>query len=195
MENTMDRPSVEQLGREIDRRKRKTQLRRIIRNMLYALVAVAAAAVLISTLFFPTLKIYGSSMTPTFHEGEIVVCRKNAAFQTGDIIAFYYNNKILIKRVICGPGDWFNMKDDGTVFVNGVQLDEPYVTESGFGPCDLELPYQIPDGQYFAMGDERASSIDSRMSQIGCVSKEQIVGKIILCVWPLRDFGRVSFKG
>ena len=192
MEQRTDRPSVEQLEREIRRRKRGTQTRRVLRSTLFSLLTVAAAAVLVSTLFFPALRIFGNSMGPTLQEGEIVVCRKNSSFQTGDIVAFYYNNKILVKRVICGPGDWFNMKEDGTVIVNGSVIDEPYVTESGYGPCDLELPYQVPEGQFFMMGDQRASSIDSRMSQVGCVSQEQIVGQIILCIWPLEDLGRIE---
>lgn len=192
MEQRTDRPTVEQLDREIRRRKRSLQTRRVLRNTLYSLLTVAATAVLVSTLFFPALKIFGNSMVPTLHEGEIVVCRKNSGFQTGDVVAFYYNNKILVKRVICGPGDWFTMKEDGTVIVNGSVIEEPYVTENGFGPCDLELPFQVPDGQFFVMGDQRASSVDSRMSQVGCVTQEQIVGQIILCIWPLENFGWIE---
>lgn len=192
MEQRKDRPTVEQLDREIRRRKRSLQTRRVLRSTLYSLLTVAAAAVLVSTLFFPALKIFGNSMVPTLHEGEIVVCRKNSGFRTGDVVAFYYNNKILVKRVICGPGDWFTMKEDGTVIVNGKVLDEPYVTENGFGPCDLELPFQVPDGQFFVMGDQRASSVDSRMSQVGCVTQEQIVGQIVLCIWPLENIGWIE---
>ena len=192
MEQRTDRPTVEQLDREIRRRKRSLQTHRIVRSTLYSLLTVAAAAVLVSTLFFPALKIFGNSMVPTLHEGDIVVCRKNSGFQTGDVVAFYYNNKILVKRVICGPGDWFTMKEDGTVIINGSVIDEPYVTENGFGPCDLTLPFQVPDGQYFVMGDQRASSVDSRMSQVGCVTQEQIVGQIILCIWPLENFGWIE---
>lgn len=185
-------PSAEQIAGEINRRKRGKQLRRVIRSTLYGLLTVAALAILVSTLFFPALKIYGNSMVPTLKEGEIVISRKGSAFNTGDIIAFYYNNKILVKRVICGPGDWFNMQSDGTVYVNGVRLDEPYVTEEGFGPCDLVLPFQIPEGQFFVMGDQRLSSVDSRMSQIGCISAEQIVGKIFMCIWPLENIGLIA---
>jgi len=191
-ESRTDRPSSEQIAGEIKRRKRRRQLRRVIRSALYGLLTVAALAILVSTLFFPALKIYGNSMTPTLEEGEIVIARKGSSFKPGDIIAFYYNNKILVKRVICGPGDWFNMQSDGTVFVNGVRLEEPYVTEEGFGPCDLNLPYQVPDGQFFVMGDQRLSSVDSRMSQIGCISTEHIVGKIFLCIWPFDHAGLIE---
>ena len=148
--------------------------------------------ILLATLFFPVLKIYGNSMSPTLDEGQIVVALKGSSFDTGDIIAFYYNNKILVKRVICGAGDWVNIYEDGSVLVNGSLLDESYLSEAAYGACDLELPYQVPEGQIFVMGDQRLSSIDSRSSIVGCVSQEQIVGRIVLCIWPLRDFGPVG---
>ena len=131
-------------------------------------------------------------MSPTLDEGEIVVAIKNAKFTTGDVLAFYYNNKILVKRVICGPGDWVDLMEDGTVVVNGVIIDEPYLQEKAFGTCDLELPYQVPEGQYFVMGDHRATSIDSRSSLVGCVAKEQIAGRIVMRLWPFSVFGPVS---
>ena len=186
------RPSVRQLEEEIERAEQKQKFHRTFRSTIYILITVAAVAILISSLLFPVLKIYGASMSPTLDEGEIVVAIKNAKFTTGDVLAFYYNNKILVKRVICGPGDWVDLMEDGTVVVNGVIIDEPYLQEKAFGTCDLELPYQVPEGQYFVMGDHRATSIDSRSSLVGCVAKEQIAGRIVMRLWPFSVFGPVS---
>ena len=142
-------------------------------------------AVLVATLWLPVLQIYGSSMTPTLEEGDIVVSIKSKTYETGDIVAFYYNNKILIKRVIAGSGDWVDLDEDGTVYVNGEMLDEPYVKDKAFGECDLELPYQVPESRIFVMGDHRSVSVDSRSKAVGCVAEEQIVGKLVCRIWPL----------
>ena len=185
-------PSVEQLEAEIEREEQRRRFGSTLRSTVYILVTVAAAAILLSSLLFPVLRIYGNSMAPTLDEGQIVLALKNSDFTTGDVLAFYYNNKILVKRVICGPGDWVNILEDGSVTVNGSPLDEPYLQEKAFGTCDLELPYQVPEGQYFVMGDQRESSIDSRSSLVGCVAKEQIVGRIVLCLWPMHEIGAVA---
>ena len=155
-------------------------------------MTVAAAAVLIAVLLMPVLQIYGSSMTPTLSEGEIVVSVKGTDMKTGDIVAFYYNNNVLVKRVIAQPGDWVNISEDGTVFVNNEAIDEPYLTEKAFGECNIQLPYQVPDSRIFVMGDHRSVSIDSRNTAVGCVAAEQIVGKIVFRVWPLGEFGKVA---
>lgn len=181
-------PTTAQLEQEYRRVSKKKKFGRAVRSTIYIIATVAAFAILISTLFFPVMRIYGNSMVPTMNEGEIVVAKKGSRFSRGDIIAFYFNNKVLVKRVICGPGDWFDIREDGTVTVNGVAIDEPYLTEKSFGICDLKLPYQVPNEQYFVMGDQRSVSVDSRSTQVGCVSQEQIVGRIWLCVWPFADF-------
>ena len=182
-------PTLEQLTAELARENYKRRFGRVLRSTLFTLVVVAAAAVLVATVWMPVLQIYGSSMAPTLDEGEIVVSWKGSAFHQGDIVAFYYNNKILVKRVIAGPGSWVDIHEDGTVFVDGEQLDEPYLTEKAFGGCDIQLPYQVPDGRYFVMGDHRSTSVDSRHSAVGCVADEQIVGKIVFRVWPLNALG------
>ena len=164
----------------------------VLRSTVYALVVAAALAVLVATLWTPVLQIYGSSMTPTLSEGQFVVSIKGLDFEQGDLVSFYIGNKLLVKRVIASPGDWVNIREDGTVFVNDVQLEEPYVDELAFGQCDIELPYQVPESCYFLLGDHRESSVDSRSSSVGCVSKDQIVGKIVFCVWPLSEFGPVG---
>lgn len=186
---TEERPEVGQLEAELSRVDYRYRYRATLRSTVYTLIVVAAIAVLVATLWLPFLKIYGHSMTPTLKDGQIVVCVKTAEFRTGDIVAFYFNNKILIKRVICGPGDWVDINEDGEVYVNGKKLDEPYLKEQSLGECDINLPYQVPDGKWFVMGDHRSTSVDSRSKSIGCVAQEQVVGKIVFRIWPLKQIG------
>ena len=185
-------PSAEQLEAELKREKYKRRYHSVLRSTIYTLITVAAIAVLVATLWLPVLQIYGSSMTPTLQDGEIIFSVKTADLEPGDIVAFYYNNKILVKRVICGPGDWIDIDEDGTVYVNEVRLEEPYLTEKTLGDCNIDLPFQVPDGKVFVMGDHRSTSVDSRNTAVGCVAKEQIVGKIIFRIWPLNRLGDVD---
>ena len=179
----LPQPSVEELEAELKRERYKRRYHSVFRSTVY--ITVAAIAVLVATLWMPVLQIYGSSMSPTLQDGEIIFTVKTSDFKPGDIAAFYYNNKILVKRIICGPGDWINIDEDGTVYVNDIRLEEPYLTEKALGECNIELPYQVPDGRYFVMGDHRSTSVDSRSTAVGCVAGEQIVGKIIFRIWPL----------
>ena len=185
-------PSAEQLEAELKREKYKRRYHSVLRSTIYTLITVAAIAVLVATLWLPVLQIYGSSMTPTLQDGEIIFSVKTADLEPGDIVAFYYNNKILVKRVICGPGDWVNIDEDGTVYVNEVRLKEPYLAEKALGDCNIERPDQGPDGKSFGMGDHRSTSVDSRNTAVGCVAQEQIVGKIIFRIWPLNRLGDVD---
>jgi len=184
-----ERPSVEQLETELKRVNYHSRYRKVLRSTVCTLITVAAVAVLVATLWLPVLRIYGSSMTPTLNDGEIVFSIKTADMKPGDIVAFYYNNKILVKRVIANPGDWVDIDEDGTVYVNDMALMEPYLTEKHFGDADIELPYQMPDGKVFVMGDHRSTSVDSRHMAVGCVSQEQLVGKIVFRVWPMNSMG------
>jgi len=185
-------PSAAEVERELKRERYKRRYRRTLKSTVFALVTAAAAAVLVATLWLPVLQIFGSSMTPTLQEGQIVVSVKADRMEPGDIVAFYYGNKVLVKRYIAGPGVWVDMREDGTILLNGEVLEEPYLTEKAFGICDLELPYQVPEGTYFLVGDHRESSVDSRHSSVGCIAEDQIVGKIIFRVWPMETFGPVK---
>lgn len=185
-------PTVQQLEAELKREKYRGRYWKMLRGTVAVLVVVAAIAVLISNLLLPILRIYGSSMTPTLVNGNIVAAVRNGTYQRGDIIAFYYNNKILVKRVIGMPGEWVDIDENGTVTIDGEPLEEPYLTEKALGECDIELPYQVPEGRYFVMGDYRSVSSDSRSSQVGCVSEEQIVGKLLFRLWPLDEIGPIE---
>lgn len=185
-------PSSEELEQELKREQYKKRYRRTLKSTVFALVTAAAAAVLVAALWLPVLEIFGSSMTPTLAEGQYVVAVKDNTPQTGDIIAFYYGNKVLVKRCIAGPGTWVDILEDGTVMLNGEALDEPYLTKKSPGICDLELPYQVPEGTYFLMGDQRETSVDSRHSSVGCISTDQMVGKIVYRIWPFEDIGTVN---
>ena len=189
---TQQPPTLEQLTAELERENYKRRFGRVLRSTLFTLVVVAAVAVLVATIWMPVLQIYGSSMTPTLNEGEIVVSVKGSAFEPGDLVAFYLGNKILVKRCIAGPGQWVDIDENGDVFVDGKLLDEPYLTEKALGECDQSFPYQVPESRYFCMGDHRATSVDSRHSAVGCVAEEQIVGKIVFRVWPLSGFGALQ---
>lgn len=184
-------PSTEAIEQELKRVRYNERYVKTFRSTVNILITVAAIAVLIATLLLPVLQIYGASMTPTLYDGELVVSVKTSEMEKGDVIAFYYNNKILVKRVIACPGEWVDIETDGTTYVNNELLSEPYVTDMAYGDTNIELPYQVPDGKLFVMGDHRSTSVDSRNTTVGCVSQEQIVGKIVLRIWPIDAFGLI----
>ncbi len=192
MKKPLVNPGADRLRKELDRVQYNRRYRSVIRSTVYALLTVAAVAVLVATLLLPVLRIYGSSMTPSLSEGDVVVSVKGMNFSRGDVVSFYYNNKILVKRVIAFQGEWVNIDDQGNVYVGGTLLDEPYLTEKALGECDIQLPYQVPDGRIFVLGDHRSTSVDSRSTTVGCVFEEQIVGKIVYRVWPFSSFGPVK---
>lgn len=184
--------TTEEIERELKRVRYKERYGKTLRSTIYALITVAAIAILVATLLLPVLQIYGNSMTPTLEDGELIVSVKEAEFETGDIIAFYYNNKILVKRVIANSGDWVDIERDGDVRVNGNLLEEPYIDEKAVGECNIKLPYQVPEGKVFVMGDHRSVSIDSRHTSVGCVAEEQVVGKLVMRIWPLNKLGKLD---
>ncbi len=188
----MELPGPEELEAELNRVQYAVRYRQILRSTLYSLVVVAASAILIATVWMPVLQIYGSSMSPTLEEGDIVVSLKGSSVQQGDLIAFYLGNKILIKRCIALPGQWVDIDEDGNVYIDGTRLDEPYLIDRSLGDANITFPYQVPDHRYFCMGDHRSTSVDSRHTEVGCVSDEQILGKIVFRVWPFSGLGAVQ---
>lgn len=190
-QHIISRPTLQQLEEQLKRERYRKRYLKTLRSTISILIVVAAVAVLTVTLMLPGLKIYGSSMSPTLEDGNIVISFKGSDFNRGDVVAFYYNNKILVKRVIALPGEWVDIDDDGNVSVNNEALEEPYLEERALGECDITLPYQVPDGRIFVMGDHRSVSVDSRSTAIGCVSQEQIVGRLVIRIWPLAEFGKI----
>ena len=182
-------PSVELLEQELKRERYRSTYWRVLKSTAFSLLVVAAAAVIIAVLLMPVLQISGSSMTDTLNDGDIVIAITGSSYGRGDVVAFYYNNKILVKRVIAMSGDWVDIDEDGNVSVNGVVLDEPYVSEKALGDCNITLPYQVPENRCFLMGDHRSTSIDSRNTAVGCVANDMVVGRLFIRVWPLKQIG------
>ena len=180
------------LEQELKRVKHRSRWFSVLRSTIFSLIVVAAVAVILAMLVLPVLQITGTSMTETLNDGDIVVSLRGSGYKQGDVIAFYYNNNILIKRVIARTGQWVNIDEDGTVYVDNVKLDEPYITAKALGDCDITLPYQVPDGRIFVMGDHRSTSLDSRSTALGCISEDMVVGKLLFRVWPLPDFGVIK---
>ena len=187
-----DLPTLEQIRRERSRLQYRSRYGRALRSTLRALAVAAALAVLVATLWLPVLRIYGISMWPTLMDGQIVLCVKTRSFAPGDVTAFYHGNKLLIKRYVAGPSDWVDIDDSGNVTVNSEPLEEPYLAEKAFGQTNISLPYQVPEGRYFVMGDNRDASVDSRNTAVGPIAMDQVVGKVFFRIWPLREFGVVK---
>ena len=184
-------PSVELLEKELQREQRRSRTRRVLWGTILTLLLLAAAGVIAALLILPAYRVSGEAMSQTLRDGDVVIALNDGKYKTGDVIGFYFNNNVSIKRVIAAAGDWVDIDAAGSVFVNGRQLAEPYVSEKALGECNIDLPYQVPDGSCFVMGDHRAVSVDSRNSGVGCISNEKVVGRLLLRVWPFERIGIV----
>ena len=183
---------IRQMRQELRRVKYNYRFVSALYSTIGTMLVVAAIAVLIANLWLPVLQVTGASMSPTLEEGQVLLANKGSNLETGDIIAFYYNNKILVKRVIAVAGDWVYIDETGKVYVNDIAIDEPYLTDKALGNCNIEMPYQVPESQIFVMGDHRSVSLDSRNTTIGCISEEQILGKVYYCLWPVESLGKIK---
>ena len=187
-----EKPTIEQLKGELNRTKYRKEYYRVLTNTVFTLIVVAALTVLVAVIWLPVLEIYGTSMNPTLKEGEYVVSVSTKNLERGDLVAFYFGNKLLVKRCIGLPGDLVDIDESGTVFINAVALDEPYLPEKARGDDETEFPVEVPQEQYFLLGDRRATSLDSRNPSVGCIAVDQIVGKVVFRIWPLERFGQIG---
>lgn len=192
MQTDSDLISNDEVKEELSRLKERERYLKKVQKTLSILVVVAAISVLVATLWMPVLKIYGSSMDPTLENGQIVVSIKTKKLKSGDVVAFWQGNKLLVKRVIASPGQKVDIDVNGKVFVDGKAIHESYVDSESLGNTDIDFPHQVEESRWFCMGDNRESSIDSRSAVIGDVSKEQIEGKVLFSVWPLNKIGIVK---
>ena len=188
-EETLSIPPIEMLEKELKREQNKLAQRKGLVKTVGILLVVAAVAVLILTFLFPVVQVYGDSMQTTLYENDVIIALKTPDINRGDVIAFWYKNKILVKRVVAMPGEWIDIDKEGNVYIDDDLLEEPYVQQTAFGECNITLPYQVPEGRLFVIGDNRGVSVDSRSSLVGCVAAEQIIGKMVFRIWPLEKIG------
>lgn len=189
------KPNCIEIKEELNRIKKQNEYNKTLKSTIYILIIVASIAVLVSVLYLPVLSVQGQSMTPTLDNGQVLIATRGRNIQRGDIIAFNYNNKVLLKRVIATQGEVVNIKEDGIVYVNGEMLEEKYITKKSLGEVTIDFPYQVEEGKFFVMGDHRETSIDSRSNLIGSINKEQILGKVFFRIWPLNQLGKIDKDG
>ncbi len=155
------------------------------------LVVIITVSLLLNlfTFIMPVVKYYGSSMSPTLEDGQILIVSKVSEIGNGDIIAFYYNNKVLVRRVVATENQQISVDIFGTVTVDGEELVEPYIGNKTLGQCNLDFPYNVPSGSLFVLGDNREVAMDSRLEEIGTVTEDRLIGKIVFSINP---FGAIE---
>ena len=181
-------PSLTEIQDEMHRVKSQDKFDRALWSTFGTVLVVVAVAVLVASIFLPVLRVTGTSMVPNFEPGDVLVAFKTNKFDTGDICTFYYNSKLIVKRVIAVGGDTVDINEDGRVSVNGKMLEEPYVKNFALGLSDVEFPFEVPSGQLFLLGDNRGTSVDSRSAEFGCINAEEVLGKVFLRSWPIDAF-------
>ncbi|MET3617066.1 signal peptidase I [Peptoniphilus olsenii] len=190
--NLKEIPNISNLEEELDRVNKKIKFNKAVRSTIYGLIVVTAVAILVATLWMPILQIYGNSMIPAISEGDIVLSLKSKSYSRGDVVGLYYGNKLLVKRIIAGPGDIVDFDYDGNVYVNNEKLEETYIKDKAYGEITIRLPYQVPENRWFVLGDHRQTSIDSRNQVVGAIADEQIVGRIVFRIWPINNLGNIN---
>lgn len=182
--------NLEKIKEDYKTRKNREKFFYELKKTIGFFLVIISVGIIISSFWVRVLTIYGTSMSPNLTAKDTVVAFKKDQYKSGDVIAFYYNNKVLVKRVIATSGDWVNISNNGNVIINDKEIKEKYLLKSSksIGKTDIKLPYQVPENKIFVMGDHRSVSIDSRNKIIGSIGKEQIIGKIKFIIWPLSRF-------
>lgn len=188
-------PAVDQMKQELKQIRYKRAYARTLRSTL-ACVVMAVALILCAVAFLPIIRITGDSMSHTLNRGDILLTLRGDEVQRGDLIVFYVEgNKMLVKRAVAVAGDRVEMTEDGVLIVNDQPVDEPYISSRALGECDQEFPLVVPQERVFVLGDHRELSIDSRSSAMGCIAREQVIGKVAVRIWPLNALGLIAGNG
>lgn len=168
------------------------------------ITVILSAIVLIFIFLFRIVGVDGNSMNPTLHHKDWLIT-SNLFYEpkNGDIVILskqsFRDGEMIVKRVIATEGQEIDIDfKTGTVYIDGEAIDEPYIadepnsTDTVIRQSDMEFPATVPEDCVFVMGDNRNHSSDSRVADIGMVHKSNIHGKVILRIFPVKDFGAVK---
>ncbi len=162
-------------------------------SLVFALVTV----IVLLTFVFKLVGVEGSSMVPTLADGDkVLISGLFYAPKGGDIVVITqpnFSHKPLIKRIIATAGQVIDINyATGQVFVDGKEMEEPYISEPTHNQGDIPLPLTVPEGKVFVMGDNRNASTDSRDSLVGLIDTRYILGRTFLRVYPFGKLGGVN---